>query len=183
MTLAAFFGGDLIGWFSLIIGPLALIAFAWAATRTALVKAEREGRRTAVERLQESNRWNDELAARLADREKHLAECEAKLVEGERMKETLEERVDAQKQHMDKLLDWTPLFDSLERHSLEAGKHWQAELELLTKLEGLGLPDRLDGLEDAIARNGAILEKLEAHVAQVEEEVSRAVDQGTNETP
>jgi hypothetical protein len=160
LAIQAIDTGAVVGVLGLILTPIVLITTAWAATRTALVKAEREGRRVANERLVAANAWNTEV-------EKHLAECRATLIEKDVLVAAVEARVEAQAEHLTKLLERTPekLWEALERHSAEATAVWSEQHADAER--------RWQAIEDIVGRLGEILDRVES----IGEEVRKAVSQ------
>lgn len=128
--------GAIFGWAGLFAIVLTAIAWAWAITRSQRLKAEeqnaaslREGFDTMRGRLDQANKWNTVQAAHLAECEKTIAEREATLVEKDQLVASLEDRIDSQRSHIDKLVDWTPLLVSIERHAEAAASQWREEDE------------------------------------------------------
>jgi hypothetical protein len=127
-----------VGLVGLVLGPLAIVASGWALRKTkgesawrSASEANAEGMRVAQARLVSANEWVKEVEGK-------LEASQARFVEQQKTCEALQERVDAQADHIARLLERSPeklweamlsVAQAMEQHSVAAEKHWQSEEE------------------------------------------------------
>lgn len=135
----------LVGWFGVALTPITIATIAWAFASRGVAQGARDeaesSRRQAeveISRREKANEWNDRLASHLKVVEQEVVRCEATIVEKDLLVSTLEQRIEAQKAHMDKLLERTPekLWESVERHSEAAAAQWTAEATAREQIVG-----------------------------------------------
>jgi predicted nucleic acid-binding Zn-ribbon protein len=128
---------------SLILLPLTAIASGWAINKTQTAKAYKDGMDVAYTRLDQANKWKDEV-------EHRNTELEARFEQQQNLIEMLTDRVQVQDKRVSELLKNTPeaLARAMVEHTTAAQAHWEFEREMLAKIDHI--IERMARIEDGV---------------------------------